>query len=376
MDMRSIYIPNCIGVVILFILFFTSRTQTSRRRTEDKIFFCMVFGVMLGCLAEMFSYAIDGRLFPGARLLNYAANTYLYTVNLLLPFCLLVYVDLGLYDDTGRIWKHYKPQIIVGGVMFAINILNLVVPISFYITGENMYERRPFSYVYYAVILYYCLTAALETRRYEKKNGARTFISVEMFLLPILAGAGLQFLIYGLSLAWLSAAIGLAGLFMMQQNEMAYVDTLTDTFNRLYLNHTLSAWISRGSGFSGAMVDLDGFKSINDNFGHSEGDRALKAVADAMKKARSDNELVFRFAGDEFIVLKISGDEDSLHAYMAEVRRLLAKHREGGCPYEISLSYGVSSFDAGSADAFMKEMDDKMYRMKVKHHEELGIVRK
>ena len=54
-----------------------------------------------------------------------------------------------------------------------------------------------------------------ETYRYEKENGARTFINIKMFLIPIIIGAGLQFMFYGLSLAWLSAALGLMGLYMM-----------------------------------------------------------------------------------------------------------------------------------------------------------------
>ena len=70
------------------------------------------------------------------------------------------------------------------------------------------------------------------TRRFEKENGARTFFNVKMFLLPILIGAGLQFAFYGLSLAWLSAALGLVGLYMMQQNEVAYLDALAGTYNR------------------------------------------------------------------------------------------------------------------------------------------------
>ncbi len=375
MDLRSVYIPNCVGIVILFILYYVSRTKNSRRRTEDKIHLLMVFGVMLGCFLEMFAYTIDGRTFPGARILNYAANTYLYTVNLLLPFCLLVYVDLGLYGDVNRIWKKYKPQIIIGAAMLAVDILNFFVPISFYISELNVYERKPFSYVYYAVILFYCISAGLVTRRYEKENGARAFFSVKMFLVPILAGAGLQFLVYGLSLAWLSAAIGLIGLFMMQQNEVIYVDSLTETYNRLYLTHTLPTWISRGSGFSGAMVDLDGFKGINDNYGHSEGDRALKTVAEAMKKARLNHELVFRFAGDEFIILKLGGSGEDMTAYMNEVNRLLGIKNADGRPYALSLSYGVSTYDRGSADAFIKAMDANMYEMKARHHEELGISR-
>ncbi len=368
MDLRSVYIPNGVGIIILLVLYYACQAKTSQRRLEDRLHSFMVFGVMLGCCMEMLSYTVDGRLFPGARMINYIANTYLFSVNLLLPFALLVYVDLGLYDDTSRIWKHYKPQIIIGLVMFGANILNFFVPVCYVISPENVYARLPFSYFYYAVILYYCITAVFLTRRYERENGAKAFFHISVFLLPILLGAGLQFAFYGLSLAWLSAAVGLMGLFMMQQNEMAYVDSLTDTYNRQYLSHTLSAWISREKRFCGVMLDMDGFKRINDTYGHSEGDRALKAAADILKQARRENEGVFRFAGDEFIILKLTEDPAGLDAYMDRVLRLL---KEGGgedVRYRLEISYGAGFYRGGTVDDFMKDMDDSMYRMKAEHH--------
>ena len=368
MDLRSIYTANGVGIFVLLMLLYTSRAKTIRRGLEDRLYSFLIVGVMLGCCMEALSYTLDGRVFPGARFLNYAANTYLYSVNLLLPFSLLVYVDLGLYGDPGRIWKNYKPQIIIGLIMFCINLVNFFIPISYYITAQNVYERRPLSYVYYFVILYYCITGMILRRRFEKENGTRAFFNINMFLVPILIGAGLQFLFYGLSLAWMSAALGMVGMSMMQQNEMAYIDSLVDTYNRQYMNHILAAWSSRGSSFAGVMLDIDNFKRINDEYGHSEGDKALKTVTDILKRSRLDNEWVFRFAGDEFIVLKLTRSADGLAAYMDEVNRRLAEYNGGEHPYKLALSWGMSFFDAGDLDGFMKEMDENMYKMKAEHH--------
>ena len=368
LDLRSIYIANGIGIFILFLLFYTSRTKIARNRMEDKIYTFMIFGVMLTCFMEAASYTLDGRLFPGARILNYVANTYLYTVNLLLPFAVLVYVDLGLYCNIKRIWKHYKPQIFIGIAMYVATLINFFIPISYHITDANVYERRPFSYVYYFVIFYFCFSAVFTTWRYEKENGAKAFFNVKMFLVPILIGAGLQFAFYGLSLAWLSAALGLVGLYMMQQNEVAYIDSLVEIYNRQYLNHILSAWINRGNTFTGIMLDIDHFKHINDQFGHSEGDRALQTVADLLKRCCEDHEWVFRFAGDEFIILKMSDSVHGLDPYMEKVNRRLEEYNHKDHPYRIGISYGASYFDKGDIDSFMKEMDENMYQMKMEHH--------
>lgn len=372
MDLVSIYVANGTGIFILLMLLYVSRTKWQRDSIEDRIFAFMIFGVMMGCFMEAFSYTIDGKIFPGARILNYAANTYLFTVNLLLPFSVLVYVDFCLYGDFSRIIKKYKKEVGIAVFMFTMNIINFFMPVSFYITGQNVYERRPLSYFYYVIIFYYCFVAMLVTRRYEKENGSRGFLNIKMFLIPILIGAGLQFMFYGLSLAWLSAAVGLVGLYMMQQNELAYIDPVVDIYNRQYLNHMLSGWISTEKNIVGAMIDIDHFKNINDSYGHSEGDKALKALADILNAKRKENERVFRFAGDEFIVLKLTDDPNGLNPTMEEINKAIDEYnRNNSLPYKLEISYGSSYFEPGKNDfdSFMKQMDDNMYKMKDQHHQ-------
>ena len=156
---------------------------------------------------------------------------------------------------------------------------------------------------------------------------------------------------------------------MMQQNELAYVDVLADTYNRQFMNYVLQAWTARGRTFVGAMIDIDHFKSINDTYGHAEGDAALRVLTDAMKRSRLEGEWVFRYAGDEFIVLKLSDSPDGLAAYLSNMEKNLADCNSAERPYQIVVSYGTSFFcDGGSIDAFIKEMDDNMYAMKAKHH--------
>ncbi len=368
MDLRSIYLANGVGIFLLLILRYVSRARIQRARQEDKIYSFMVFGVMASCFFEAFSYAIDGILFPGSIILNYIANTCLFTFNLLLPLALLFYVDLGLYEDPKRLKRLYKPQKISAAVMISLNVVNFFVPVIYRISEQNSYSRMPVSYLFYVLIIYYFVSAVLVTKRYEKANGTRSFFSVRLFLFPIVLGTTLQFLFYGLSLAWLSAAIGLIGLFMMQQNEMAYIDSLVDTYNRQYLNHILSAWSTKGNPFVGMMVDIDHFKHINDTYGHSEGDRALKAATDLLKASRIDNELVFRFAGDEFIVLKLTSDKDGLNEYINKLNQNIDAYNRSSPPFPLSFSYGTSSFLEGDLDAFMKEMDTRMYEMKAEHH--------
>jgi len=355
------------------MLIYVSKTKVLRRRIEDKVFYFMLIGVMIACIFEVFSYSIDGRVFPGAVFLNYVLNTYLYVVNTLLSFCILVYFDLVLYRDLSRIRKHYKPQIIVELLMLASVAVNFFVPITFSISEDNVYTRHPFSYVYLAVIVYYTASAWLTTRRYEKEVKVHAFLNVNMFLAPVILGAALQFLFYGLSLGWLASAVGLVCLYMMQQNETAYIDPVSDIGNRQYMNFLLSSWTKSGCSIAGMMIDVDRFKYINDNFGHAEGDVVIKTFASLLMQARCGGEMVFRFAGDEFIVLKKTDAPAGLDLYIDRMTRLIGEfNASSGKAYALSISYGTSFYDPQAPDfnGFMKTMDDRMYEMKAVHHGE------
>ena len=117
--------------------------------------------------------------------------------------------------------------------------------------------------------------------------------------------------------------------------------------------------------------DIDDFKSINDTYGHSEGDHALQSATNILKHARQDDEWVFRYAGDEFVVLKRANDPYGLDAFLHRVHEGLDEFNTSDHPYRLSLSYGVSVLDGQSVDAFMGDMDRKMYEMKAEHHKTL-----
>ncbi|MBP5289558.1 MAG: GGDEF domain-containing protein [Clostridia bacterium] len=369
MNLLPVYIANVTGIAILTILLYASHARSLRDRLEDRIYSALVVGVMLGCAMETVTWVLDGRTFPGALALNYVANTYIFTFNALLPLFLLTYVDLCLYGDPKRIWRHYKPQIFVGAGAVLITVINFFTGIVYYFDEDNKYHRGNLNFLYYLVVVFFFITIYVVIWHFVQEHGARPFLNLNVLLIPMVVGTSLQFFFYGLSLVWLSSAVGLSGLYMMQQNEMSYIDSLSHTYNRQYLEHIFAAWIGKGRKFSGVMLDIDRFKRINDSLGHSEGDKALNDLAMILKKARREYEWIFRFAGDEFIILRLDGTPADMEEYMNRVNEEIRDfNEEPGRPYPLSISYGISSFDSGNVDTFMREMDDRMYDMKEEHH--------
>lgn len=117
-------------------------------------------------------------------------------------------------------------------------------------------------------------------------------------------------------------------------------------------------------------IDLDGLKYINDNFGHQEGDFAIKSVASAIRKCTGNSGICARFGGDEFMAVLFSADKtDSFSMSFSvrlddEIRRL---NKISGKPYPIAASSGseISRISEDiDLDSLMRSADEKMYKVK------------
>jgi len=114
-----------------------------------------------------------------------------------------------------------------------------------------------------------------------------------------------------------------------------------------------------------AYMDLDNFKEINDECGHLEGDRALRAVAEVLKSHFRASDLIARFGGDEFVMLLFDTDLDEAHTSLHRVRDLLAATmKRNGWP--ITLSMGAVSYRRmpQTLKEAIHEADSLMYRAK------------
>lgn len=132
--------------------------------------------------------------------------------------------------------------------------------------------------------------------------------------------------------------------------EMATIDELTRISNRrgfyMVAEHSLSLSHRQKSAATLAIIDLNDFKPINDQYGHAEGDQALELFAGFMKDFFRDSDLVARLGGDEFAVLMLNTDlgfaRSVLEKFYQEVEKL---NDASGKPYRFSYSIGLGLFD-------------------------------
>jgi two-component system, cell cycle response regulator len=153
--------------------------------------------------------------------------------------------------------------------------------------------------------------------------------------------------------------------------QMALRDDLTGLHNRrgfIALAARYLRW-ARDAGQNLVMffADVDGLKSINDRYGHAEGDRAITRAAACMIETFRKSDVIARLSGDEFVALIIEVPGRSAEAICRRLHSKVAECARAECRYNLSLSVGVAHFDPGKPVALhelMKQADTALYRNK------------
>jgi len=153
--------------------------------------------------------------------------------------------------------------------------------------------------------------------------------------------------------------------------ELAMIDSLTGVLNRrAFLDHADGEWVRHrrhGHALACAMIDVDGFKKINDTFGHAAGDAVLQHIGALVRATLRASDLPARLGGDEFIALM---PETNLEGAMATAERLLG--RVAARPLTVldqsfatTLSIGVAGAEScASLEELMARADAALYRAK------------
>lgn len=154
---------------------------------------------------------------------------------------------------------------------------------------------------------------------------------------------------------------------------LAFRDPLTGLLNRRAMESALDRELSRAKRYGGNLslvfIDLDDFKKINDTLGHDCGDELLVSAASAMLGMARLNDIVSRFAGDEFVIILPETSHEEAENLLMRMERHFDENpaRLKGTPVSVRFSYGIASPDfSGDEDAasLLKKADDRLYQHK------------
>ncbi len=158
-----------------------------------------------------------------------------------------------------------------------------------------------------------------------------------------------------------------------QKDVKLSTDPLTGLFNRECFDSIFEGMLEnsklKNEIMSVLFIDLDGFKAVNDTYGHEKGDVVLKTVAERLPKIVRANDICFRFGGDEFVVL-LRDVKDRLHPCLV-ARRLIHSvsqviSLDESASAKVGASIGIASFpfDGKDMEELLKNADEAMYRAK------------
>jgi diguanylate cyclase (GGDEF)-like protein len=191
-------------------------------------------------------------------------------------------------------------------------------------------------------------------------------------LLSIVAGLGMHVLVFE-DITWelrqtnrrLEAA-------HVELEQLVITDPLTGCYNRRFFLEVINREVQRhrryNTPLSVLFVDVDRFKAVNDTLGHQAGDGALKLVADFLRKHVREADFLFRWGGDEFLMLLTCAEAEAARK-AADLRAAFAESiKDRRYPDGFGLSIGAAELPADRADflSVIKEADARMYREKTR----------
>ena len=225
------------------------------------------------------------------------------------------------------------------------------------------------------IYLVYSLLVAVFTikRQRDLLNRNKLYAISALGFLPFISQC-LQAQFTGISVFCTGATLGLIIVFLEIQREMISVDPLTRLNNRNQASIYLSSHFKQeipGKRLYQFIVDLDKFKSINDTYGHMEGDNARIVVASVLKSVCGPRgHFISRYGGDEFVVFANLPDNAAADELCDQLEKSLV---ESSKPllYTLSMSVGYAALREGETEeSLLNRADASLYKIKKRKHAE------
>lgn len=206
----------------------------------------------------------------------------------------------------------------------------------------------------------------------EQQGAVQRSFLPQMLLLAMLTLTALAYWLTGRSIQRTSELSDANGRLLERQkilDELAHSDTLTGLLNRRGFDDASARYQQQARQIAVCVVDLDGFKPVNDQYGHAAGDQVLIEVANRLRRCLGDGAVLARTGGDEFVIL-IAADQAvrNLASCMATLVTQLARPMTLADfdPIKVTASIGVARVDTAHESIVegVRQADDAMYRAK------------
>ena len=372
MDMNlsfSVLTADIISILLIGTLYLANRQKAEYDR-DMRLLQQMMVTIGIANISDCCVYYLAGSSNIVIKVLVFLSGSGLFLGNVMIGYLwakfIMVHMNIPFSDIRRNIYRT------IGLISIVLLVINIFYPLVFSVS-DGRYQRG-FAYIIFLIFAaFYILDSLYLYVKRVKKNGSLKLFPVHIFLIPVILGVVIQAFFVEISITWTSIAISVAGIMTALKNEIIFTDCLTGLYNRVYLEFLHKrACNKKDCWVSGIMIDLNGFKQINDNYGHAEGDLALCIVADLLRKSFSEYGVVTRYAGDEFVIMLNTTDDQLIQKIIKSAKKnFVTENEKNDKPYQLSASmgYAITNLSNETIDDFMNRIDEQMYQDKMKYYE-------
>ena len=372
MDMNlsfSVLTANIISILLIGTLYLANRQKAEYDR-DMRLLQQMMVTIGIANISDSCVYYLAGSSNIVIKVLVFLSGSGLFLGNVMIGYLwakfIMVHMNIPFSDIRRNIYRT------IGLISIVLLVINIFYPLVFSVS-DGRYQRG-FAYIIFLIFAaFYILDSLYLYVKRVKKNGSLKLFPVLIFLIPVILGVVIHAFFVEIAITWTSIAISVAGIMTALKNEIIFTDCLTGLYNRVYLEFLHKrACNKKDCWVSGIMIDLNGFKQINDNYGHAEGDLALCIVADLLRKSFSEYGVVTRYAGDEFVIMLNTTDDQLIQKIIKSAKKnFVTENEKNDKPYQLSASmgYAITNLSNETIDDFMNRIDEQMYQDKMKYYE-------
>jgi len=337
-----------------------------------KMYMFAIIPTFLAIVCDMLYDVFTGMPGKTAYYAVYVSSFLYYVFQVTAFYSTNLFVDYQMNKDSKRTTKFGKIIGIAMVIHILILLLNIKFKFYFVIDENNIYHPGPM-YIIRLVFSYLAAVFAFINVYISRRNVKSDQIGIIFFFI-VLTGIGstLDLILPGAKLVWPCFCSALLFSYFFIIRAESKTDVLTGVNNRRSCEEYIKniAESSKKHSYNFIMIDLDGFKQINDKFGHVQGDEALKDAANLIRHSTRKNDFIARYGGDEFLVI---AQMDNIELLVIRLQSEFARFNEDGYrPYKLFLSMGYDIYTSETKmtpQEFVAHVDSMMYRAKKENAE-------
>ena len=349
----------------LVLLFYTIYRRAQSFNYAKRLLLYIIVANIIGLISEAMSWIFDGELYYGVYFLEYASNFLLYLMTPILAGLIAAYIDFKIFYSKKRLMKllYYQHTSVIVFILLCINIF---YPFIFDVNPvTNAFVSKPLGWMSYAIVLCFYLYMIFVLLKYAQKTNRTTKkVFIISFLLP-LVGMLIQMIESRLFVSWTAVTLRIYIIYTYIESSTGDYDYLTKLYTRYSYRVFIRQYIEEQISFGILFIDLNGFKKINDKYGHQIGDEVLIEFGIILQKVFHNEKMIARLGGDEFIVV-IEQNHNQLDDCLKHIHDHI-NHSPLKVIHGLSFAYGYQLHEHQmNSDELFDEADKKMYEHKNK----------